>query len=213
VGVGIILYGDGRKAMIDLLLATRNKNKVKELQALLAEMPVRVISLLDYPDLPDTPETGTTFAENAEIKSKAAAAATGKISLADDSGLAVDALGGKPGVYSNRFAGPDASDLDKCLKIISMMEGISDELRTARFKAAIAITVPDGETVVVEGTCEGRISRWPHGENGFGYDPIFYLTELDATMAEISADHKNAISHRGKALRRAKDVLHTIIAG
>lgn len=199
--------------MIDLLLATRNKNKVKELQALLEDMPVRVISLLDYPDLPDTPETGTTFAENAAIKSEAAAAATGKISLADDSGLVVDALGGKPGVYSSRFAGPDATDLDKCLKILSDLDGVADERRTARFKAAIAISVPDGDTVVVEGTCEGRISRWPHGDNGFGYDPIFYVPELDATMAEISQEHKNAISHRGKALRRAKEALHMIISG
>jgi XTP/dITP diphosphohydrolase len=193
--------------MNDLVLATRNPNKVEEIKALLADVPVRVLSLLDYPEIPDTPETGATFAENAEIKARAAAQATGHTTLADDSGLEVDALGGEPGVYSNRFAGPGASDRDKYMRVLELLRGVPDEKRTARFKATIAIASPEGEVKIVEGTCEGRIAREPKGTNGFGYDPIFRLLELGKTMAELTPEEKNAISHRGKALRAAKNLL------
>lgn len=197
--------------MHEIVLATRNRKKVDELRALLADMPVRVLSLSDFPDLPETPETGVTFAENAEIKAKAAAHATGRIALADDSGLEVDALGGQPGVYSNRFAGPGATDRDKYERVLDLLEGVPDEKRTARFRAAVAISTPDGETVVVEGTCEGRIAHEPRGEGGFGYDPVFFLPELGRTMAELTPDEKNSISHRGKAMRAAKDVLREMV--
>ena len=193
--------------MNDLILATKNPKKVEEIKALLADAPVRILSLLDFPEIPDTPETGTTFAENAEIKARAASKTTGKIALADDSGLEVDALCGEPGVYSNRFAGPGASDRDKYMRILELLEGVPDEKRTARFKAVMAIATPDGDITVVEGVCEGRIAREPKGTNGFGYDPIFYLPELDKMMAELSPEEKNAISHRGRALRSAKGVL------
>ena len=193
--------------MKDLVLATQNHKKVEEIKALLADVPVRVLSLLDYPEIPDTPETGATFAENAEIKARAAAQATGHTALADDSGLEVDALGGEPGVYSNRFAGPGASDRDKYMRVLDLLRDVPDEKRTARFKATIAIASPEGEVKIVEGTCEGRIAREPKGTNGFGYDPIFYLPEIGKTMAELTPEEKNAISHRGKALRAAKNLL------
>jgi len=195
--------------MHDLVLATRNAKKVKELTALLAPIAieVRVLSLLDFPDVPETPETGATFAENAELKARAAALATGRIALADDSGLEVDALGSRPGIYSNRFAGPGAADRDKYMRVLELLKGIPDKDRTARFRAAVAVATPDGKADVVEGTCEGRIAREPKGEGGFGYDPIFYLPELGRTMAELSPDEKNRISHRGKALRAAKQLL------
>lgn len=196
---------------MDLVLATRNPKKATEIRALLADFPVRVLSLLDFPDVPETPETGVTFAENAELKARAVAQATRKIALADDSGLEIDALGGQPGVYSNRFAGPDATDRDKCMRILDLLKGVPDDRRSARFRAAVAISIPGGETVVVEGTCEGQIAHEPRGTGGFGYDPIFYLPELGKTMAELSPDEKNSISHRGKALREAKKVLSELL--
>ena len=190
-----------------LVVATRNKKKLEEIKALLADMPIEVLSLLDFPNLRETPETGNTSAENAELKAKAAAEATGRIALADDSGLEVDALGGQPGILSNRFAGSEATDEDKYKRILELLEGVPDEERTARFRAAVAIATPEGKTVLVEGTCEGRIAREPRGENGFGYDPIFYLPEYGKTMAELPASEKNRISHRAKALQAAKRVL------
>ena len=178
---------------------------------MLVDMPITVCSLLDFPNLPETPETGNTFAENAELKAKAAAQATGRIALADDSGLEVDALGGQPGILSSRFAGPEATDREKYMRILDLLEGVPDEERTARFKAAVAIATPEGETVLVEGTCEGRIAREPRGENGFGYDPIFYLPDLGLTMAQLPASEKNRISHRARALQSAKKVLRELL--
>lgn len=197
--------------MIDIVLATRNQHKVEELKQMLADMPVHILSLQDYPEMPEIEETGTTFAENAQIKAIAVVEATGKIALADDSGLEIDALNGQPGVYSNRFGGPGASDRDKYMRILDLLEDVPDEIRTARFRAAIAISTPDGETVTVEGACEGRIAREPHGEMGFGYDPVFYIPEFRKTMAELLPEEKNAISHRGKALEAAKDVLRKLL--
>ena len=194
----------------ELVLASRNKKKLEELRALLADMPIEVLSLLDFPDIPEIPETGSTFAENAELKAKAAANATGRVALADDSGLEVDALGGQPGILSNRFAGPKATDRDKYMRILELLEGVPDEERTARFRAAVAIAVPEGETIVVEGACEGRIAREPRGDQGFGYDPIFYLPDLRLTMAELPASEKNRISHRAHALQSAKKVLRKL---
>ena len=152
--------------MTDLVLATRNPKKIEEIKPLLGDLPVRILSLRDFPEIPETAETGATFAENAESKARAAAHATGRIALADDSGLEVDALGGQPGVYSNRFAGPAASDRDKYMHVLELLEGVPDKQRTARFRAAVAVSTPDGETVVVEGTCEGGIAREPRGEHG-----------------------------------------------
>ncbi|MDI6827052.1 MAG: XTP/dITP diphosphatase [Armatimonadota bacterium] len=197
--------------MREIVIATRNRKKVEEIRAMLSELPIRILSLADFPELPEPQETGKTFAENAEIKALAAAKATGKIALADDSGLEVDALGGQPGVLSNRFAGQGASDRDKYMLVLRMMEGVPDEKRTARFRAAIAIARPDGCVVVVEGTCEGLIAHEPKGEYGFGYDPIFYLPDIGKTMAELTSEEKNKISHRAKAIQAAKLLLLKLV--
>jgi len=197
--------------MTDLVLATRNPGKVEELNALLADMDVNVLSLRDFPDMPEIEETGETFAENAEIKAATVARITGKLTLADDSGLEVDALGGQPGVHSARFGGPGASDRDKYLRLLELLQGVPDEVRTARFRAAVCIATPVGETVIVEGTCEGVIAREPSGEGGFGYDPIFYIPERDQTMAEVPSDLKNRISHRARAIQAARPILQALL--
>lgn len=174
-------------------------------------MPVIIRLISEFPDAPDVEETGQTFAENAELKAVSAAQATGHIALADDSGLEIDSLGGDPGVRSNRFAGPDATDHDKYMLILDLLSGVPDEKRTARFRAAVAIATPEGKTVVVEGKCEGIIAHEPVGEGGFGYDPIFYIPEFGKTMAELDSDEKNRISHRGEALCAAKKVLKEML--
>lgn len=193
--------------MREIVLATRNPKKVEEIRAMLADLPIRILSLADFPGIPEPQETGATFAENATIKALAAAKATGKVALADDSGLEVDALGGRPGVLSNRFAGQGATDRDKYMLVLRLMDGVPEDKRTARFRAAIAIARPDGYTVVVEGTCEGRIAHEPRGEYGFGYDPIFYLPDIGKTMAELPPEEKNKVSHRAKAIQAAKQLL------
>lgn len=198
--------------MTDLVLATKNPGKIEELKALLADMGVSVLSLRDFPDMPEIEETGDTFAENAEIKATTVARVTRKLTLADDSGLEVDALGGRPGVLSSRFGGPGASDREKYLRILELLEGVPDEKRTARFRAAVAIATPEGETVIVEGTCEGRIAHGPSGEGGFGYDPVFYIPEVGQTMAEVPSDVKNRISHRARAMQSAKRILQQYLA-
>lgn len=197
--------------MLNLLVATGNIGKLREIETLLSELPFRVLSLADFPQVVLPPETGETFAENARAKALAAVNAVGVPSLADDSGLEVDALDGRPGVYSSRFGGEGASDHDKCLLLLKLLEGIPEERRTARFRAAIAVAWPGREVVVVEGVCEGRIAFAPRGTGGFGYDPVFYLPELGKTMAELSTEEKNAISHRGKALRSIRKVLAEIV--
>ncbi|MHB0997746.1 MAG: XTP/dITP diphosphatase [Armatimonadota bacterium] len=197
--------------MIELILASKNKGKIDELKMLLSDLPIKVESLCDYPDILDIEETGSTFAENAEIKAKAVSSATGKIALADDSGLEVDALDGQPGIYSSRFAGPGATDEDRNRRILELMAGVPDEKRTARFKAAVSIAMPDGDIRTVEGTCEGVIAHEPKGDNGFGYDPIFYLPELGKTSAQLTKEEKNSISHRGKAMTAAKKVLRELL--
>lgn len=193
-----------------IVLATRNENKVRELAAMLAGLPIRLESIGSYPDAPDVEETGATFAENAVLKAKAAAQHTGLWAMADDSGLEVDALDGQPGVYSARFAGPGATDADNNEKLLKLMADVPDDRRTARFRCAIALAAPDGRIFVDEGTCEGRIARTPRGEGGFGYDPLFVVPELGRTFAELPAAEKDRISHRGRALtavrRRLEDL-------
>lgn len=198
--------------MADIVLATRNPGKVEELKALLADMDVNVLSLRDFPDMPEIEETGETFAANAEIKATTVARITGRLTLADDSGLEVDALGGRPGVQSARFGGAGASDRDKYLKLLGLLQGVPDEARTARFRAAVCIATPEGETVIVEGACEGVIAREPAGEGGFGYDPVFYIPECGQTMAEVPSDVKNRMSHRAKAMQLAKRVLRQYLS-
>ncbi len=176
-------------------MATHNRHKVRELQRILAPLGIEVATA----ELPEVEETGTTFEENAEIKARSACRATGLPSVADDSGIVVDALGGAPGVYSARYAGPDATDEERNRKLLEELRGVPDEKRTARFVSAVCCAFPDGEAITVTGVCEGRVAYLPSGSGGFGYDPIFLVGKK--TYAELTPSEKDAVSHRGKALR------------
>ena len=196
--------------MKQLLLATENLNKVRELKELLAEEDWQIFSLADFPEIEMPPEEGSSFSENAMVKALAAAQASGLIAMADDSGLAVDYLDGAPGIYSARFAGQEKDYQANNQKLLELMAGVSEEKRTAAFHSAIAIATPSGEACFIEQTCSGVIALIESGANGFGYDPLFYLPEKGCTMAELSAEEKNQISHRGKALRKILPVLKAI---
>lgn len=177
------------------VMATHNPNKLLELQRILEPLHIEVTTA----DLQEVEETGTTFAENAYLKAKAACEQTGLPAVADDSGLVVDALNGSPGVYSARYAGPDATDAQRMDKLLHELDGVPAEQRTARFVSAICVVYPDGERMDVEGVCEGSVAFAPRGHDGFGYDPIFLVGEK--TYAELTPAEKDAVSHRGKALR------------
>lgn len=196
--------------MRTLIIASRNAGKLKEFQRLLEGLPFVVTSLEDYPNIPEIRETGVTFAGNAAIKAEAVAEYTGELSLADDSGLEVDALHGSPGVYSARFAGEPASDEANNQKLLNLLLSVPDEKRTARFRCVIAIAAPGSPTQSAEGRCEGLITRAPSGTGGFGYDPLFYVPSLAKTFAEISVEQKNKISHRAQALAVAVKILHEL---
>ena len=195
--------------MRDLLLATSNAHKLREYRTIFTELPFRLLSLSDIQLEMDVEETGTTFVENAELKALAYARASGMLSLADDSGLEIDAMGGAPGVYSARFAGVDATYEERFALIFQQLQGLPRESRTARFQCAITIAEPVGYYRTVEGTMEGIIAEAPRGENGFGYDPIFIVPALGKTNAELSPEQKNRISHRGRAAQLAAALLHT----
>lgn len=199
--------------MIDIVIATRNKNKIKEIMALLDGMPINIFSLDDGNwQIPKIQEDGKTFKENAIKKAKTIARLTGKLTLADDSGLMVDALGGQPGVYSARFAGGDATDRENNLKLLQLMKNIPPDRRGAQFVCVIAVASPEGKVDAVEGICRGDIGYLEEGGGGFGYDPIFIPTGYNKTFAELSMSVKNKISHRGRALEKAKLVLERILA-
>lgn len=190
-----------------LIFATGNENKMREIREILAGRGYEILSMKEAGIDIDVEENGKTFSENALIKARAISEASGELVLADDSGLEIDALGGEPGIYSARYMGHDTSYVEKNNNLIQRLEGVPDEKRTARFVCAMAAVFPDGREEVVVGTMEGRIGYEIAGENGFGYDPIFYLPEYGKTSAEISPEEKNAISHRGKALRAIADLL------
>lgn len=192
---------------MEILLATQNQGKVKELRKLLGDLPFSILSLADFPEIGEIEENGETFAENASIKARTAAKVTGLLSLADDSGLEVDALNGAPGVHSARFSGEPKDDARNNVKLLGLLEAVPQTQRQARFKSVIAIVTPQGQEYLTEGVCEGVIALEPRGEDGFGYDPLFYLPEYGKTFAELGLEEKNKISHRGKALRKAIDVL------
>ena len=193
--------------MTELVLASGNKGKLAEFQRLLEGLDVQIHSMKEYPEIGEIVEDGSTFAENALIKARAVCKATGKPAMADDSGLAVDALNGAPGIYSARFAGEQRSDADNNAKVLQLLEGVEDSKRTARFFCVIAIVLPDGREYTVEGTCEGTILHALQGEGGFGYDPLFYVESLDKTFAELTMEEKNHISHRGHANRKAVEII------
>lgn len=190
-----------------IIFATGNEGKMREIREILKELQVPVLSMKEAGVSPDIEENGTTFAENAEIKARAVWNCTGGIVLADDSGLEVDALGGEPGVYSARYMGEDTSYEIKNKEIIHRLEGVSGQDRSARFVCVIAAVLPDGTVRRTEGTMEGLIAMEPAGTEGFGYDPILYIPEYGKTGAELTMEEKNAISHRGKALRAMKGEL------
>ena len=190
-----------------LIFATGNENKMREIREILAGRGYEILSMKEAGIDIDVEENGKTFSENALIKARAISEASGELVLADDSGLEIDALGGEPGIYSARYMGHDTSYVEKNNNLIQRLEGVPDEKRTARFVCAMAAVFPDGREEVVVGTMEGRIGYEIAGENGFRYDPIFYLPEYGKTSAEISPEEKNAISHRGKALRAIAELL------
>lgn len=196
--------------MKQVVIATKNKGKVKDFEALFGPLGYEVVTMFDVAPTMEIEETGTTFEENAVLKAEALAKALNTIVIADDSGLAVDALNGEPGVYSARYAG-DHDDEANMVKLLENLKGIADEQRTARFCCCIAIAGPDFDTTTVFGTCEGVIAHEKRGTNGFGYDPIFFVPSLNRMMAELTPDEKGAISHRGNAIRQLKELLPTLI--
>jgi XTP/dITP diphosphohydrolase len=183
------------------ILATGNAHKVREVKEILEGLPFEVVPMGEAGFDGEIEEDGRTFEENALIKAKAVHAVTGGFVMADDSGLAVDALGGAPGIHSARYAGRDATYPEKISLLWSSLRDVPEEARTARFVCAIAVVRPDGSSFTVRGTCEGRIASEMRGEGGFGYDPVFLLPELGKTTAELGAAEKHAVSHRGRALR------------
>lgn len=187
--------------MKKIIFATGNEGKMKEIREILGDLNAEVLSLKDAGIKADIEENGATFEENAVIKAKAICEMTGEIVLADDSGLEIDYLNKEPGVYSARYMGENTSYHIKNANLVSHLEGVPEEKRTARFVCVIAAAFPDGSIKTARGTMEGRIGYEEKGENGFGYDPIFYLPEFGCTSAELSMEEKNKISHRGKALR------------
>jgi XTP/dITP diphosphohydrolase len=192
-----------------LLIATSNPHKVEEFRALLAGLPYTLLSLRDAGVTTEVPETGTTFAENAILKAISYAEMTGLLALADDSGLEIDALGGEPGIYSARWAGPDVTYPERFRLLFARLAGVPPEGRTARYRAALAIAGPGmrGLRGIVEGTLEGRIAEEARGSDGFGYDPIFLVPEFGRTVGEMPAEEKHQISHRARAAAAARGVL------
>lgn len=193
-----------------IIFATGNQGKMREIKAIMADTGAEVLSMKEVGISAEINENGNTFEENALIKARGVAAVlndSAGIVLADDSGLEIDALGGEPGIYSARYLGEDTDYDIKNTNLIQRLDGIPDEKRTARFVCAIAAVLPDGREFTVRAAIEGRIGYEQRGEGGFGYDPIFYVPEFGKTTAEMTAEEKNRVSHRGKALEQMKEVL------
>ena len=194
-----------------IVLATGNAGKVRELQQLLADMDYEIVPQSEF-NTPEAVEDGLGFVENALIKARSASRHTGLPAIADDSGIAVDALDGAPGIYSARYAGEGATDEQNLNRLLENMQAIDEPDRTARFICLMVYVrhAEDPTPLICQGSWEGRLLRSPQGENGFGYDPIFYVPEKDCTSAQLSSDEKNAMSHRGKAIRCLVDQLHKL---
>ncbi|MBE1865697.1 XTP/dITP diphosphatase [Bacillus subtilis] len=193
--------------MKEAIIATHNPGKVKEFKEILEPRGYDVKSLAEIGFTEEIEETGHAFEENAILKAEAVAKAVNKMVIADDSGLSIDNLGGRPGVYSARYAGEQKDDQANIEKVLSELKGIEKEQRTARFRCALAVSIPGEETKTVEGHVEGYIAEEPRGEYGFGYDPIFIVKDKDKTMAELTSDEKNKISHRADALKKLSKLL------
>jgi XTP/dITP diphosphohydrolase len=193
--------------MRQLLLATNNKGKVREYRGLLSELPYKMVTPAEVGITSEVAETGKTLEENARLKAVTLARESQLVSLADDSGLEVDALNGEPGPFSARYAGAGATDKDRVNYLLQRLEGVLPDKRTARFRCVIAVATPDGKVELCSGECYGIITGEPRGETGFGYDPVFYLPEMGKTMAELPIELKNKISHRGKAAHQVPGIL------
>lgn len=192
--------------MRKIVVGTRNSGKVREIQTALADLPFAVVGLPET-DIPDVEETGTTFQENAILKARHYCQFTGEYCLADDSGLEVDALDGEPGVYSARYAGLDATDAANNEKLLTVLKEVPPSGRTARFRSVLVLVGPDGSLLLVDGVCEGVILDEARGTGGFGYDPLFYMPSQGKTLAEMTIEEKNRISHRGNALYAFKHLV------
>ncbi|OIJ10322.1 non-canonical purine NTP pyrophosphatase [Anaerobacillus arseniciselenatis] len=193
--------------MEEILIATKNKGKAKDFEQLFAPFNIGVKTLLDMENAIDVEEDGTTFQENAIKKAETIAREFNIPTLADDSGLIVDALDGRPGVYSARYAGMNKDDQANLNKVLDELKNVPESKRSARFHCSLALALPGKKTVVVDGTCDGVITQEPIGDNGFGYDPIMFIPALDKTMAQLSKQEKNEISHRANALKHLKEIL------
>jgi len=219
-----------------LILATRNQHKIEEIKKILSEpdeeklarsvrlrrmastgenkrvsQNLEILTLQDFPDVPEVEETGKTMRENAILKAKAVYAATGIPALADDSGLEVDALNGAPGVVSARFAGPGYTYKDNNIKLLGLLKGIPEDKRGAAFRCVVALALSQDDIRIVEGAVKGIITQKEIGENGFGYDPVFYYPELEKTFAQLTQEEKNRVSHRGIAFRKAKELIKELM--
>nr|MBN2277219.1 XTP/dITP diphosphatase [candidate division Zixibacteria bacterium] len=192
---------------MQLVLATKNKDKIREIRELLKDLPITILTCDDFLEFPEIEETGLTLEENAVLKARGIAEFTGFAALADDSGLEVEALNGAPGVYSSRYAGPECSYEDNNRKLLAELEGIPEGKRAARFRAVIALAFDNGRVETVEGTAEGIITGEKAGYDGFGYDPVFFYPPAGKTFAEMTLEEKNSVSHRGKALVKARELL------
>lgn len=215
-GDGYGVKGRAETAFWSLLIATRNRAKTREITQLLLQEPgleqLKIVDLNDFPGVPAVQEEGETFKSNARAKALTAARSTGLASLADDSGLEVDALGGLPGVRSASFAREGATDEENNLQLLEALRLVEPSCRQARFRCAVALASPDLQVWVTEGTVEGIILDTPRGHEGFGYDPLFFVPELGKTFAEITGQHKNKLSHRGKALRAMVPIIRSLIS-
>ena len=194
---------------LSLVIATRNQGKTAEIRNLLQGFPIRIMNLDDFGPIPEVVEDGETFEENAYKKASFTARVLGLPALADDSGLTVKALGGAPGVRSARYAGPDATDADRCRKLIEEMAHETE--RSAAFVCVISLAVPGGPALTYEARCEGLISHSPAGANGFGYDPVFYYPPLEKTFAQMTMEEKSRVSHRGKALGELREEFEQVM--
>jgi XTP/dITP diphosphohydrolase len=194
-----------------LLIATNNPGKLREYAALLAGLPLTLVSLAEAGVSAEVEENGATFAENAMTKARVYCARSGLPTLADDSGLEVDALGGAPGVRSARYAGPGASDAERYRKLLDALGSRPAAERSARFRCVVALALPGGELITADGVCEGQIGYAPRGEHGFGYDPVFFMPAIGLTMAELAPEVKNRISHRARAVMAIKPALRRLL--
>lgn len=199
--------------VLEVVLATRNPGKVREFLELMRDLPIQVYALDAFPQIGPLREDGATYTENAVSKAMTVARLTRRITVADDSGIEVDALDGKPGPQSARFLAEGASDSARNARILRLLHTVSAERRTARYRAVVAVATPDGETRTFEGTCEGRIATAPRGSGGFGYDPVFLVPAYGKTMAQLPLAVKNRISHRARAVAAARPYLKSLASG